>query len=74
MREGEDRHIVQERIFTAEGINFVSFSYLVDVEDGLEFTLKPDEIEDARWFSLADAMARAASLFDLEAMRMLTEE
>ena len=74
VREGEDMHIVQERIFTAEGINFVSFSYLVDVEHGLEFTLKPDEIEDARWFSPTDAMARAASLFDLEAMRMLTEE
>ena len=71
VRAGEDSHIVQERIFTAEGINFVSFSYLVDVEDGLEFKLKPDEIEEARWFPLTDAMARAASLFDMEAFRLL---
>ena len=73
-RAGDDKFIVQERIFTADGINWVSFTYLLDVEDGLEFKLKADEVEEARWFEPEEAMAVAASLFDLEAFRILLED
>lgn len=73
VNEGIDRCVVQERIFNAEGIDWVSFTYLVDVGEDIEFTLKPDEVEEARWFSLEEALASAASLFDIDAFRMLTE-
>jgi len=71
--EGTDRCIVQERIFNAEGIDWVSFTYLVDVEEGIEIICKPDEVEEARWFDLKEAMSMAASLFDVEAFRALLE-
>lgn len=71
---GIDRCIVQERIFNSEGLDWVSFTYLVDVEEGIEFVCKPDEVEEARWFSYDEAAAHAASLFDIEAFRMLIEE
>ena len=71
---GIDRCIVLERIFNSEGIDWVSFTYLVDVEDGIEIICKPDEVDEARWFDLKDAMERAASLFDIEAFRSLVED
>ena len=71
--EGIDRCIVQERIFNAEGIDWVSFTYLVDVEAGIEIICKPDEVEEARWFDEKEAMSMAASLFDVEAFRTLLE-
>jgi len=62
---------IAERIFTSEGIQFLSFTYKCDVFDELSFTPKPDEIEEVRWFPIEDALARAASLFDVEALRLL---
>jgi ADP-ribose pyrophosphatase YjhB (NUDIX family) len=74
IQDGIDRCIVQERIFNAEGIDWVSFTYLVDVPDGIEFICKPDEVEEARWFDVEEAMAIGASMFDIDAFRMLLEE
>ncbi len=74
IQDGIDRCIVQERIFNSEGIDWVSFTYLVDVEDGIEIICKPDEVEEARWFDVEEAMSAAASMFDVEAFRLLIED
>jgi len=62
---------ISERIFTSEGIQFLSFTYKCEVNSELDFKPKADEIEDARWFSVEEALSRAASLFDVEALRLL---
>ena len=44
--------IVSQKIFTDEGISFVSFTYLVKINsENLEFKLKKDEIEEIKWFN-----------------------
>ncbi len=63
--------VISERIFTSEGIQFLSLTYKCDVPDDVEFNPKEDEIEDARFFDIEDALSRAASLFDVEALRLL---
>ena len=62
---------IAERIFTSEGIQFLSFTYKCNVANELTFSPKQDEIEEVRWFSMEDALSRAASLFDVEALRSL---
>ena len=62
---------IAERIFTSEGIQFLSFTYQCTLESAAVFQPKEDEIEEVRWFSIEDALARAASLFDVEALRSL---
>ena len=62
---------ISERIFTSEGIQFLSFTYKCEVNTELDFKPKADEIEEARWFSVEEALSRAASLFDVEALRLL---
>ncbi|MDP6844818.1 MAG: NUDIX domain-containing protein [Candidatus Thalassarchaeaceae archaeon] len=62
---------IAERIFTSEGIQFLSFTYKCDAVNDLSFSPKPDEIEEVRWFSIEEALARAASLFDVGALRLL---
>jgi len=62
---------IADRIFTSEGIQFLSFTYKCNVDGELNFKLKEDEIEDVRWFSIDDALAQAASLFDVESLRLL---
>lgn len=62
---------VSERIFSAEGIQFVSFTYRTTVEQRPDLDLRPDEIARAEWFSLEDALERAASLFDVQALQRL---
>ena len=71
--EIDEKDIVQiaERIFTSEGIQFLSFTYKCYIEGDVQFNPKADEIEEARWFSMQQALANAASLFDVEALRML---
>ncbi len=71
--EISENDIVQiaERIFTSEGIQFLSFTYKCNVVDKLSFTPKADEIEEVRWFPIEEALARAASQFDVEALRSL---
>ena len=62
---------IAERIFTSEGIQFLSFTYRCEIRDQQTFAPKQDEIEEVRWFTIDDALARAASLFDVEALRSL---
>ncbi|MDP6899451.1 MAG: NUDIX hydrolase [Candidatus Thalassarchaeaceae archaeon] len=64
---------ISERIFTSEGIQFLSFTYCCQVPSDVTFNPKADEIEEARFFTLEEALSRAASLFDVEALRMLEE-
>ena len=72
--EIDENDIVQiaERIFTSEGIQFLSFTYKCYIEGDVQFNPKADEIEEAGWFSMQQALANAASLFDVEALRMMT--
>ena len=69
---GDDGGIIQGAIFNEEGINWVSFTYRCDSDlDGQEIVPKDDEIEEARWFSKDEALERAVSVFDIEALRRL---
>jgi 8-oxo-dGTP pyrophosphatase MutT (NUDIX family) len=72
--EIDEKDIVQiaERIFTSEGIQFLSFTYKCHIEGDVQFNPKADEIEEARWFSINQALANAASLFDVEALRSIS--
>tara|TARA_B100000530_G_scaffold168350_1_gene106136 strand:+ start:920 stop:1630 length:711 start_codon:yes stop_codon:yes gene_type:complete len=72
--EIDEKDIVQiaERIFTSEGIQFLSFTYKCYIDGDVQFNPKADEIEEARWFPMQQALANAASLFDVEALRMMT--
>lgn len=63
---------IAERIFTSEGIQFLSFTYKCKVDGDVAFNPKADEIEEARWFSMEQALANAASLFDVEALRSMS--
>ena len=63
---------IAERIFTSEGIQFLSFTYKCKVDGEVTFNPKADEIEEARWFSMDQALANAASLFDVEALRSMS--
>ena len=66
--------IISQKIFTDEGISFVSFTYLVKINSNkLEFTLKSDEIEEIKWFERSEAIKSARSWFDLQAIEKLTE-
>ena len=74
-REGKDFSFVQSKIFTSEGINFVSFTYLVDIDPSPDnFKLKDDEIDEVKWFELDKAVQVAASLFDLDALSQLKKD
>ena len=64
--------IITQRIFTNEGISFVSFTYLVKINsENLEFKLKKDEIEEIKWFNKTEAIKSASSWFDSEAIKNL---
>tara|TARA_B100000902_G_scaffold345250_1_gene351154 strand:+ start:162 stop:893 length:732 start_codon:yes stop_codon:yes gene_type:complete len=64
--------IVSQKIFTDEGISFVSFTYLVKINsENLEFKLKKDEIEEIKWFNKTEAIKSASSWFDSEAIKNL---
>ncbi|HJM44731.1 MAG TPA: NUDIX hydrolase [Candidatus Poseidoniaceae archaeon] len=66
--------IVSQNIFTEEGISFVSFTYLVNINsDKIKFNLKSDEIEEVKWFERNDAIKSASSWFDIQAIQELTE-
>jgi len=71
--DAQDIVQIAERIFTSEGVQFLSFTYKCNVDDGVQFKPKADEIEEAKWFSIDQALANAASLFDVEALRSLHE-
>jgi len=68
-RSGEDSAIIRQEIFTPDGINWLSFTYRVEADiDAEKIVPKDDEIEEARWFSKAEALQVAVSFFDIEAI------
>lgn len=65
----DDGAYIREEIFTDDGINWISFTYKchADIEYE-EITPKQDEIEEAMWFNISDAIDNAVSIFDIEAL------
>jgi len=68
----DDAPIITQRIFTNEGISFVSFTYKAnwDGQDS-QICLKENEISEFAWLTPADALTRAVSGFDAAALRHL---
>ena len=68
----KENSIVREAIFNDEGIDWISFTYKASY-DGAEDEIVPkdDEIEEARWFEPEDAISRAISVFDRDAIATL---
>ena len=66
----DDGAFIREEIFTEDGINWISFTYRCHSDIGIdEITPKDDEIEDAMWFNVSEALDNAVSIFDIEALR-----
>tara|TARA_Y100000766_G_scaffold285193_1_gene306973 strand:+ start:446 stop:1150 length:705 start_codon:yes stop_codon:yes gene_type:complete len=64
--------IVTQRIFSREGISFVSFTYQAEWSgEDSEIMLKENEISDYAWLSPSEAISRGISGFDLEALKHL---
>jgi ADP-ribose pyrophosphatase YjhB (NUDIX family) len=71
---GENEVIIQQSIFTSEGINWLSFTYRCDLDVPIqEIILKEDEIEEARWFTIEDALRNAVSIFDRDAIMKIKQ-
>ncbi len=69
----DGKNVIEQKIFTDEGINFVSFTYLAkELDESTNFKLKHDEIEEVSWFSKDDAISQVASWFDLDAINKLS--
>lgn len=68
----DDAPIVTQRIFSREGISFVSFTYQAEWNgEDSEIMLKENEISDYVWLSPSEAISRGISGFDLEALKHL---
>ena len=68
----DDAPIVTQRIFSREGISFVSFTYQAEWNgEDSEIMLKENEISDYAWLSPSEAISRGISGFDLEALKHL---
>ena len=68
----DDAPVITQRIFTNEGISFVSFTYQANWNgDDSEIVLKENEISEFAWLSPAEALSRAVSGFDAAALRRL---
>lgn len=64
--------VVTQKIFTDEGISFVSFTYRSKWNGNFdELRLQTEEISEVKWFSPKDAIEAAVSHFDSEALRTL---
>ena len=64
--------IITQRIFTTEGISFVSFTYTATwLGDDSEIKPKVGEISDFAWFEPTEALASVVSGFDVAALRHL---
>ena len=64
--------IITQRIFTNEGISFVSFTYQANWDgNNSEIKLKENEISEFAWLSPPEALSRAVSGFDAAALRHL---
>ena len=72
--DGDSGVIIQQNIFTNEGINWLSFTYRTKVNLSID-KIKPKkgEIEEVRWFSRENALRNSVSLFDKEAILSLKE-
>ena len=67
-----DAPFVMQRIFTNEGISFVSFTYRANwLGDDAEIKLKENEIEEFAWYSKEEALSIAVSGFDYSAIKNL---
>lgn len=68
----DEAPIITQRIFTNEGISFVSFTYQANWGgDNSEIKLKENEISEFAWLSPSEALSRAVSGFDAAALRHL---
>lgn len=68
----DDEPIVTQRIFTNEGISFVSFTYQAKWSgDDSQIKLKENEISDYAWLTPKEALTRAVSGFDIAALKHL---
>ena len=64
--------IITQKIFTDEGISFVSFTYRSRWNGDIEtLELQTEEISEVKWFAREDAILNAVSYFDLEALKSL---
>lgn len=64
--------VVTQRIFTEEGISFVSFTYQANWNGEIsELNLQVEEIAEAQWFDVSTALNNAVSYFDISALRTL---
>ena len=71
-KEGDNGVLIQQNIFTNEGINWLSFTYKTRINISMD-KIKPKkgEIEEVRWFSRENALRNSVSLFDKEAILSL---
>ena len=68
----DEAPVVTQRIFTNEGISFVSFTYQSHWNgDDSQITLKKNEISEFAWLSPTEALSRAVSGFDAAALKHL---
>ena len=68
----DEAPVITQRIFTNEGISFVSFTYQAKWDgDNSEIKLKENEISEFAWLSPSEALSRAVSGFDAAALRHL---
>ena len=67
-----DAPIITQRIFTDEGISFVSFTYKSEWSgNDSQIKLKENEISEFAWLSKSEAISRAVSGFDIAALMHL---
>ena len=68
----DDAPVISQRIFSKEGISFVSFTYIANWL-GSDDDIKPKEgeIADYAWFSFEEALNVAVSSFDRAALMIL---
>ena len=68
----EDAPLITQRIFTDDGISFVSFTYRAEWNgNDSQIKLKENEIADFAWLTAKEALSRAVSGFDIAALRLL---
>nr|ANV80301.1 hypothetical protein [uncultured Candidatus Thalassoarchaea sp.] len=75
IRNGDDGLFIQHEIFNEQGISWVSFTYMCNINKEIEkFNLKKDEIDEVRWFSIDEAKSVSVSPFDINAINALVKE
>lgn len=66
--------VITQRSFHRDGISFMSFTYCGRWDGTIdELKLKKGEIAEAKWFTLNEAIANAASEFDRIALESLQD-